>query len=256
MSTPPSPRSPRPRKVAMYEDVAERVRQKIYDHELAPGDWIDEPALAAEFGISRTPLRECLKLLAAEGLVQIDPGRGASVTKLTLEDLNELFPVMAMLEGRCAFECARKLDAERLRTLETLHEALETAAAAGDVAAYYASNYVFHRTVQDFAGNPWLTRVTNDLRRILKMHRGRQLLLPGRLQESLSEHRALIECFRSHDAGRAERVMNQHLLHQRVALVRYIESGGSLNGPARLPDTPGAASAPNPPYPNPQDAIA
>ena len=56
MSTPPSPRSPRPRKVAMYEDVAERVRQKIYDHELAPGDWIDEPALAAEFGISRTQI--------------------------------------------------------------------------------------------------------------------------------------------------------------------------------------------------------
>lgn len=254
MSTPPSAR---PRKVAMYEDVAERVRQKIYEHELAPGDWIDEPALAAEFGISRTPLRECLKLLAAEGLVQIDPGRGASVTKLTLEDLNELFPVMAMLEGRCAFECARKLDAERLRTLETLHAALETAAAAGDVAAYYASNYVFHRTVQDFAGNPWLTRVTNDLRRILKMHRGRQLLLPGRLEQSLSEHRALMVCLRAGDAEGAERVMNQHLLHQRVALVRYIESGGSLNGPARLPHTSGAAGPSNPPYPkNPQDAIA
>ena len=92
------------KRVPLYEEVAERLRQKIYDYVLPPGEWIDEPALAEELGISRTPLRESLKLLAAEGLVQLDAGRGSRVTRLSLEDLNQLFPVMAMLEGRCAHD--------------------------------------------------------------------------------------------------------------------------------------------------------
>ncbi len=224
-----------PRRAALYQNVAERLRQKIYDYELQPGEWIDEPALAEEFGISRTPLRESLKLLAAEGLVQIDPGRGCHVIKLTLEDLNELFPVMAMLEGRCAFETARKLSDAGLATLEGIHAQLETAAAAGDLATYYRHNYSFHLAVQEMCGNPWLIRVTNDLRRILKMHRGRQLLSPGRAEQSLAEHRALIDCFRRGDAEGAERIMSEHIAHQRTALARYIESGGSLYVPAPLP---------------------
>jgi DNA-binding GntR family transcriptional regulator len=127
MTLAPDTRAPRKR-VALYEDVAERLRQKIYDYVLPPGEWIDEPALVAELGISRTPLRESLKLLAAEGLVQIEPGRGARVTRLNLEDLNELFPVMALLEGRCAYEAVRKVDTAGLARLETLHARMEQAA--------------------------------------------------------------------------------------------------------------------------------
>lgn len=225
----------RPRRVALYLDVAERLRQMIYNHELRPGEWIDEPALAQRLDISRTPLRESLKVLAAEGLVQIDPGRGASVTRLTLEDLNELFPVMALLEGRCAFEATRKLSEAEMTHLERLHEQLEAAAAREDTTEYYRINYLVHERVQTLAGNPWLIRVTNDLRRILKLHRGRQLLSSGRLEESLSEHRALMDCLRRRDADGAERVMNEHLLHQRNALIRYIASGGSLHAPAAVP---------------------
>lgn len=221
-------------RVALYEDVSARLRQKIYDYELLPGEWIDETALALELDISRTPLRESLKLLAAEGLVQMEPGRGCRVTKLTLEDLNELFPVMAMLEGRCAFEATHKLDELQMEELEQIHARLEAAAASGDMPEYYQHNYEFHKRVQTLAGNPWLIRVANDLRRILKIYRGRQLLVPGRMQSSLDEHRALMECFRQRDAAGAERTMNHHLERQRDALARYVADGGKLYGPTAL----------------------
>ncbi|MBS7458144.1 GntR family transcriptional regulator [Coralloluteibacterium stylophorae] len=223
------------RRNALYQDVAERLREKIYDYELLPDSWIDEPALAAELGISRTPLRESLKLLAAEGLVQMEPGRGCRVVKISLEDLAELFPVMALLEGRCAFEAARKLGAGDLETLEAIHAELEAAAAAGDIAAYYAGNYRFHECVQTLSGNRWLIRATSDLRRILKMHRGRQLLAPGRMEASLAEHRILMDCFRRRDPDAAQRVMAAHLEDQGLALQRYVAEGGRLHAPAPLP---------------------
>lgn len=223
------------KRVPLYEEVAERLRQKIYDYELPPGEWIDEPELAAQLGISRTPLRESLKLLAAEGLVQLDAGRGSRVTRLSLEDLNQLFPVMAMLEGRCAYECVRRIDDAGVARAEALHDAMERAAAAGNVAEYYQYNYLIHELVQEYAGNPWLIRVTHDLHRILKMHRGRQLLTPGRMAQSLAEHRDLMACLRTRDAAMAERTMNQHLLRQGEALAAYVAAGGMLNVPAPLP---------------------
>ncbi|CAJ22233.1 transcriptional repressor MdcY, GntR family [Xanthomonas euvesicatoria pv. vesicatoria str. 85-10] len=223
------------KRVPLYEEVAERLRQKIYDYALPPGEWIDEPALAEELGISRTPLRESLKLLAAEGLVQLDAGRGSRVTRLTLEDLNQLFPVMAMLEGRCAHDAVKRIDAAGVQRLEELHAAMEAASAAGDVAEYYRNNYLIHETVQQYAGNPWLIRVTHDLHRILKMHRGRQLLTPGRMAQSLAEHRQLMDCVRRGDAEGAERTMHGHLLSQGQALAAYVAAGGMLNVPAPLP---------------------
>ncbi|MFT4249254.1 MAG: GntR family transcriptional regulator [Pseudomonas sp.] len=238
MTLAPAPRASKKR-VPLYEEVAERLRQKIYDYALPPGEWIDEPALASELGISRTPLRESLKLLAAEGLVQLDAGRGSRVTRLSLEDLNQLFPVMAMLEGRCAHEAVRRIDAAGVARLEQLHADMEAAAARGDLAEYYRNNYVIHETVQEYAGNPWLIRVTHDLHRILKMHRGRQLLTPGRMAQSLAEHRELMDSFRRRDAEAAERTMNRHLLSQGQALAAYVAGGGQLNVPAPLPRSGG-----------------
>ncbi|MEA9563418.1 MULTISPECIES: GntR family transcriptional regulator [Xanthomonas] len=238
MTLAPDSRSAKKR-VPLYEEVAERLRQKIYDYALPPGEWIDEPALAEELGISRTPLRESLKLLAAEGLVQLDAGRGSRVTRLTLEDLNQLFPVMAMLEGRCAHDAVKRLDAAGVQRLEELHAAMEASAASGDLAEYYRNNYLIHETVQHYAGNPWLIRVTHDLHRILKMHRGRQLLTPGRMAQSLAEHRQLMDCVRRGDAEGAERTMQGHLLSQGQALAAYVAAGGMLNVPAPLPSSGG-----------------
>ncbi len=85
--------------LALYQEVAERLRERIFSHELPPGTWVDEQALAEQYGISRTPLREALKVLASEGLVTLKPRRGCYVTEISERDLDEVFSVMSMLEG-------------------------------------------------------------------------------------------------------------------------------------------------------------
>jgi DNA-binding GntR family transcriptional regulator len=218
---------PLPRAVSLHDRVAERLRGLVFDGALRPGDWVDEKALAAAWQVSRTPLREALKVLAAEGLVELVPQRGSRVVALTDADADALFPVMALLEGRCAFEACERADGEALHRLRRLHEELERHAAAGHIDGYYRVNHEFHSLVQLLAGNRWLDRVTGDLRRFVRLMRGRQLALPGRIEASLNEHRVLIDAFEQRDAARAERAMHDHLLAQLAALkkLRRLEAG-------------------------------
>lgn len=206
---------------ALYQEVAELLREKIYNSDLKPGESIDEVALAEAFGISRTPLREALKVLHAEGLVNLTPRRGCFVNKLTEQDLDEMFPVMALLEGRCALEAVTKAGPADLKRLEALHARLEKSAAAGDVNGYFQCNCEFHETVQDLAGNVWLKKTTSELRKFLKLMRGRQLNLPGRLAASLEEHRRLMDTFRKRQPEAAEGIMRDHLMSQRKALALF-----------------------------------
>lgn len=224
---------------ALYEEVAELLRQRIFSRELPPGAWIDELKIAEELGISRTPLREALKVLAAEGLVTAVPRRGCQVTELSEDDAQQLFPVMALLEGRCAYEAALRATDAELAELQRLHEDLEVSAAARDVNAYYRANHAFHTRVQALAGNRWLDRVTQELRKFMRMLRGRQLHWPGRLEASIAEHRALIEALVQRDAPRAERLMHDHLMAQLHALqaLRAAEAEGAQ-----------AAAAPSVPF--------
>jgi DNA-binding GntR family transcriptional regulator len=206
------------RGTSLHDGVAARLRGLVFDGELLPGVFIDEKALAESWQVSRTPLREALKVLAAEGLVELVPHRGCRVIELSEDDADALFPVMALLEGRCAYEAASKAGDEDLRTLQRLHDELEHHAAAADIDGYYRANHVFHSFVQQLAGNRWLDRVTADLRRFMRLMRGRQLALPGRISASINEHRVLIDAFVQRDAARAERAMHDHLMAQLAAL--------------------------------------
>jgi DNA-binding GntR family transcriptional regulator len=219
------------RPASMHEEVASRLRHMVFERQLVPGEWIDELKLAHEWQISRTPLREALKVLAAEGLVQAVPRQGCRVTEMSEDDADELFPVMALLEGRCAFEAVRKATPEGIATLRRLHESLETHAAANDIDGYYRANHEFHSTVQALADNRWLDRATNELRKFLRLLRGRQLNWPGRIADSINEHRVLIAAIEQRDAARAERLMHDHLMAQLVALkaLRAHEDKTGLN---------------------------
>ena len=203
---------------SLHDGVAARLRAMIFDAELAAGDWVDEKALAAAWQISRTPLREALKVLASEGLVELVPHRGCRVTAIGDDDADDLFPVMALLEGRCAYEAVRNADEAALAALRHLHAELERHAAAHDIDGYYRVNHEFHSRVQALADNRWLDRVTGDLRRFMRLLRGRQLQWPGRIEASLNEHRVLMDAFEQRDAARAERAMHDHLLAQLAAL--------------------------------------
>ena len=222
------------RGTSLHDGVAAQLRSMVFERQLAPGQWIDEKALAKAWLVSRTPLREALKVLAAEGLVELVPQRGCRVIELSDDDADDLFPVMALLEGRCAHEAALKAGADDVAELQRLHQALEHHASARDIDGYYRANHAFHTRVQALADNRWLDRATGDLRKFLRLMRGRQLNLPGRIDASLNEHRVLIDAFAQRDAARAERAMHDHLMAQLVALkqLRALErhSGGSHAG--------------------------
>ena len=212
------------RGTSLHDGVAARLRTMVFDGELAPAEFIDEKSLADAWAVSRTPLREALKVLAAEGLVDLVPHRGCRVTLLSEDDADALFPVMALLEGRCAFEAATKASDEDLHQLRRLHDELERYAVAQDIDGYYHANHSFHSFVQKLADNRWLDRVTGDLRRFMRLMRGRQLALPGRILASINEHRVLIDAFEQHDAARAERAMHDHLMAQLAALKKLRRS--------------------------------
>ncbi|OHC62092.1 MAG: GntR family transcriptional regulator [Rhodocyclales bacterium GWA2_65_20] len=207
---------------ALYEEVAERLRARIYAHELAPGDWIDEQAIADGLGISRTPMREALKVLASEGLVRLEPRRGCYVAQLSERDLDEIFPVMALLEGRAAFEAAGKLSDADIVRLAALHESLEKYAAANDADRFFEANQAFHSALQEIAGNRWLKQMIEDARKVIKLTRRDSLRLEGRLKQSLAEHRAILKALKARDADAAGRAMHDHLLSGRAALAKLL----------------------------------
>ncbi len=209
---------------ALYEQVAERLRSRIFAHELAPGGWIDEQALAKEYGISRTPLREALKVLASEGLVVLKPRRGCYVTELSEQDIDEVFPVMAMLEGRVAEEAARRITSADFARLAAIHDELERQAAANDADRFFEANQRFHTALQEIAGNRYLAQLIDDARKVIKLTRRDSLRLEGRLKQSLAEHREILEALRQKDAAQAGKHMHDHLLSGRAALARLATS--------------------------------
>jgi DNA-binding GntR family transcriptional regulator len=197
---------------------AAALRDRIFAGELGPGMFLDEVQLAEEMKISRTPLREALKVLTAEGLVRHEPRRGCFVNEVTEQDLDEIFPVIALLEGRCAFEAARNATDADLAALEVLHDRLNKHAKARRINDYYDANFAIHEAIITLANNRWLAQVITDLRKIVKLARLQQLHAPGRLEQSLSEHMAVFAALKARDAEGAEAAMRTHLTRQRVAL--------------------------------------
>ncbi|MEJ8839704.1 GntR family transcriptional regulator [Ramlibacter sp. AN1133] len=203
---------------SLHDEVAGQLRERIFAGELVPGMFLDEVRLAQEMSISRTPLREALKVLTAEGLVRHEPRRGCFVNEVTEQDLDEIFPVIALLEGRCAFEAAQHATDGDLQALEELHQKLARHARARRINEYYETNFAIHETIIALARNRWLAGVIGDLRKIVKLARLQQLHAPGRLDQSLAEHLAVFAALKARDAEGAEAAMRTHLQRQRGAL--------------------------------------
>ncbi|MBT9494000.1 MAG: GntR family transcriptional regulator [Paucibacter sp.] len=193
---------------ALYQEVAERLRQQIFGRELEPGAWIDELKLCAELGISRTPLREALKVLAAEGLVTMKVRRGAYVTEMSERDVREAYQLLALLESDAASKVAAAATDAELGELQLLHDQLERQ--AGERDAFFAANEQFHLRLLEIEGNRWRSQIVTDLRRVMKLNRHHSLFKQGRLDESLTEHRALMSAIMQRQGGDAARLMREH----------------------------------------------
>ena len=197
---------------ALYEEVAELLRQRIFQRQLEPGSWIDELKIAEEYGISRTPLREALKVLAAEGLVTMKVRRGAYVTEVSMQDLSDVYHLLSLLESDAAGVVAEKASDAELTGLRALHAELEKAAQAGvaNTDAFFAINERFHMRLLEIANNRWRDQMVADLRKVMKLNRHNSLLKTGRIQESLQEHRAIMDALSARDAAATAQRMREH----------------------------------------------
>lgn len=197
---------------ALYEEVAERLRLRIFSHELTPGSWIDELKIAEAYGISRTPLREALKVLAAEGLVTMKVRRGAYVTEVSERDLTDVYHLLSLLEADAASVVAATATESQLEELQTLHHELEAAAKPGqqDRAQFFEINERFHLRLLEIANNRWRDQLVADLRKVMKLNRHNSLLKSGRIDESLNEHRSLMTAILARDAVLAMQYMQVH----------------------------------------------
>ena len=193
---------------ALYEEVAEQLRQRIFRRELEPGSWIDELKIAEEFGISRTPLREALKVLAAEGLVTMKVRRGAYVTEMSEKDLRDVYHLLSLLESDAAGVVAERATDAQLKTLQDLHAELE--AAVADREKFFAINERFHMHLLEMADNRWRSQMVADLRKAMKLNRHNSLFKQGRIEDSLGEHRAILAAMVVRDAKATVKAMQAH----------------------------------------------
>lgn len=200
--------APRP----LYEEVAELLRQRIFKRELEPGNWIDELKIAEEYGISRTPLREALKVLAAEGLVTMKVRRGAYVTEVSKTDLSDVYHLLSLLESDAAGVVATKATDAELAELKAIHKELEVAAKPGkaNTDEFFATNERFHMRLLAIANNRWRDQMVADLRKVMKLNRHNSLLKTGRIAESLAEHQAIMLALTSRDAVLTQQRMREH----------------------------------------------
>jgi len=201
----PTPLAPR---AALYQEVAELLRQRIMARELEPGAWIDELKLCAELGISRTPLREALKVLAVEGLVTMKVRRGAYVTEMSERDVREAYALLALLESDAAERVAAQASDAELAELQALHDELEAQVRRRD--AFFAANERFHLRLLEIEANRWRQHMVTDLRRLMKLNRHHSLFKEGRLADSLAEHHAIMAALARRDGATAARLMRGH----------------------------------------------
>ncbi len=231
---------------SLHVEVTDRLREMIYERSLPPGERIDELGLSARLGTSRTPLREALKVLAHEGLVRLVPGRGAFVIELSANEAESLFPVLGLLQSRCAAEAVRRQTPEDIAALDTLLASLENAVTGNRLTDYYRAVDGFHERLQAMAANPWLTRSITDLGRFLQMVRTLMPLPENRLRQSMAEYRTLMKAIHRGDADAAEQIVYLQAMAQQRAW-RMLQQQAQENAAAQEAAAQGAdttASAP------------
>jgi DNA-binding GntR family transcriptional regulator len=205
------------------EAAAERLRTLIIEGQLAPGARLNERELSERLGVSRTPLREAFRMLAADGLLVQLPNRGAQVVTLSREDVGHAFEVMASLEGLAGELAAARVTDTDLADLEALQAAMEQAHARRDLPAYYRANRVIHERINVIAGNPVLTQTFRTLNARLHALRFRSNLVQAKWDQAVAEHRLMIDALAARDGERLRVLLVRHLRAKQHAVLETMK---------------------------------
>jgi DNA-binding GntR family transcriptional regulator len=203
----------------LHQEVANQIREMIRNGTLVKGQKVNEKQLCESMGVSRTPVRESLRMLSSEGLIDLIPHKGAYVSQPPIKEISDMFEVMSVLEGTCARLATKKMTEKNLAKIEALHQKLEKHYRKRDHEGYLDNNKTYHVFIQELSGNKVVNDVINGLRQKILLYRHRQLYQPERFDQSIQEHRDLLEAFRKRDAALAEKLMKRHLIKQCEALV-------------------------------------
>ncbi len=239
-SGPAAPRLP-PSAAHGAERRSQRLREAIEEDiatgVLLPGARLDENELAARFGVSRTPVREALRVLVGEGLVENRAHRGSVVARVTPQRLVEMFDVMAEIEAMCARLAARRMTPDEVAALASAHDACRAAARSNDSDAYFYANERFHFAIYAGAHNVFLAEQAAALQRKLRPYRRLQLRVRGRVRRSFDEHQGVVDALAAGDAALAADLLRNHVVVQGE---RFADLVASLS---RLEAEPPRASA-------------
>lgn len=210
--------------LSIAEKLKLRLEQEILMFHLKPGERLDETKLAERYGSSRTPVREALRLLAAEGLVRIRAHRGAVVARLSISELVELFDMMSVYEGICARFAAQRATPEEMSQILETHEVCRRRCEENDYDGYCIANTQFHEALYYASHNAYLVQQTISVRNRLAAYRRFQLRRNNRVKESFREHEAVIHAIRTGQAEEADRIMREHISVQGSHITTLIAS--------------------------------
>lgn len=196
---------------SLHDELVVALRDLIVEGELAPGSRVPERELCDRFGVSRTPLREALKVLASEGLLELLPNRGAQVARLTIEDLDEMFPVMGALEALAGeLACARITDTE-VAEIKALHYQMVLHYTRRELPEYFRLNQRIHERILEIAGNATLARMYRSLAGRVRRARYVANMTQARWERAVEEHEAILDAVSRRDGPRLARILKLHL---------------------------------------------
>lgn len=221
-------------RAALHEQVAQRLRQMLVEGQIAPGAKLNERELSVELKVSRTPLREAIKMLAAEGLVELLPNRGAIALELSEADILNTFEVMAGLEGQSGELAAQRITDSELAEIQAMHYEMMAAYTRRDLSAYYRLNAAIHRAINAAARNPVLTATYNQVNARLQALRFRSNQDDEKWRRAMQEHEQMIAALQAHDPVAMRTVLIAHLGHKRDVVIEQRRAAASAHSTARL----------------------
>lgn len=212
-------------RLALHDQVASRLRTMLVEGQIAPGAKLNERELSAQLRVSRTPLREAIKLLAAEGLVDLLPNRGAVAVKLTEADVVNTFELLATLEGMSGELAAQRITDEELAELRALHYEMMACFARRDLSGYYRINARIHTAINDAARNPVLASTYRSINARVQSLRFRTNQNEAKWKNAVAEHERMVEALAAHDAAAMRTLMIQHLNRKRDTVLELLRAG-------------------------------
>lgn len=212
-------------RLALHDQVASRLRTMLVEGQIAPGAKLNERELSAQLRVSRTPLREAIKLLAAEGLVDLLPNRGAVAVKLTETDVINTFELLATLEGMAGELAAQRITDEELAELRALHYEMMACFARRDLSGYYRINARIHTAINDAARNPVLASTYRSINARVQSLRFRTNQNEAKWKNAVAEHERMVEALAAHDAAAMRTLMIEHLHRKRDTVLELLRAG-------------------------------